>query len=115
MQRKDINTIADPPTITVQAKNAKNSKTETAPLSPKLAREIAYYFNSKPAMSNTKVFSGIWQIGGSAMLREDLKLAGIEYETYEGFADFHSLRHTLWYMAGKSRGKTSVRSKADAS
>ena len=29
------------------------------------------------------------------MLKADLEAAGIEYETDEGFADFHSLRHTF--------------------
>jgi len=36
------------------------------------------------------------------MLKEDLKLAGIDYETDDGVADFHSLRHTFGTLAARS-------------
>lgn len=45
-----------------------------------------------------QAFSGMCIDAGAEMLRPDLELAGIEYETEEGFADLHSLRHTCGNM-----------------
>jgi hypothetical protein len=36
----------------------------------------------------------MWKDAGAAMLRPDLELAGFEYETEKGVADFHALRRT---------------------
>ena len=36
------------------------------------------------------------------MLRQDLELAGIDYETDEGVVDFHSLRHTFGTLLAQS-------------
>ncbi len=83
------------PSITVQAGNAKNKKTATNPLPTQLAKDLERYFTDNPAMPHTKAFSGMWKDAGAAMLKQDLKLAGIEYKTDEGVADFHSLRHTF--------------------
>ena len=44
----------------------------------------------------------MWKDTGAAMLRPDLEFAGIEYETEEDFADFHSLRHTYGTMLTKA-------------
>jgi len=72
------------------------------PLDPDLAEEIERYFSENLAMPYTKVFPRMWKNAGARMLRPDLELAGIEYETEEGFADFHSLRHTCGTMLTKA-------------
>ncbi len=97
LKRGDI-TLETHPHITVKASNAKNKKAQTVPLSEELAKELEQYFTENLAMPHTKVFSGLWKDAGAAMLKPDLKLADIEYKTEEGFADFHSLRHTCGTM-----------------
>ncbi|MHC4539736.1 MAG: tyrosine-type recombinase/integrase [Planctomycetota bacterium] len=84
--------------ITVKARNAKNKKAQSVPLFPELAKELERYFSENLAMPHAKVFSGMWKNAGAETLRPDLELAGIEYETEEGFADFHSLRHACSTM-----------------
>ncbi len=44
-------------------------------------------------------------------MRCDLKAAGVAYETAEGVADFHSLRHTYGTIMGKAGVEFSVRQK----
>lgn len=68
-------------------------QTEFIPLKPELATELEQYFTDNPAIPHTKAFSGMWKDAGAAMLKDDLALAGIEYQNEVGFADFHSLRH----------------------
>jgi len=97
LKRGDI-TLETHPHITVKARNAKNKKAQTVPLSEELAKELEQYFTENLAMPHTKAFSGLWKDAGAAMLKPDLKLADIEYKTEEGFADFHSLRHTCGTM-----------------
>lgn len=92
-ERKDI-TLGRKPSITVRAINAKNKKTDTNPLPPKLAKDLEQYFKDNPAMPHTKVFPRMPIGKGAAMIKEDMKLAGIPYKTDEGTADFHALRHT---------------------
>lgn len=94
LERLDI-TFGIEPNITVQSINAKNNKTVTMPLQTELAKDLQQYFTDNPAMPKTKVFPKMWQRGGAKMLRKDLNLAGIEYETDDGIVDFHSLRHTF--------------------
>ena len=94
LQRRDFDLTSPLPTITVQAKNAKNKKTESVPLRTDLAAELAAYFKQNLAMPTAKAFSGIWQGESGAMIGEDLTLAKIERKTYDGHADFHALRHT---------------------
>lgn len=81
------------PTVTVEARHAKNRKAATLPINPELAGALRVHLQGKhpaalafhlPKSSHT-----------AEMIRADLKAAGIEYETDQGFADFHSLRHTF--------------------
>ena len=101
LERKDI-TFGTKPKVTVKASNAKNRKEQPVPLFPELAKELEQYFTDNPAMPHTKAFSGMWKDAGAEMLRPDLELAGIEYETEDGFADFHNLRHTCGTMLTKA-------------
>lgn len=101
LNRADI-TFGDEPKVIVRAKNAKNKKAQSVPLRPELAKELEQYFVNNLAMPHTRAFSGMWKDAGAAMLKVDLELAGIEYETEEGIADFHSLRHTFCNMLRKA-------------
>ena len=40
----------------------------------------------------------MWLNKGAAILRKDLKFADIDYIRYDGYAVFHSLRHTCGIM-----------------
>ena len=94
LKRKDV-TFGNEPKVAVQAGNAKNRKTDSIPLRPELAEDLKQYFTDYPAMPHTRVFSKMWKDAEAKMLRQDLELAGIDYETDEGVVDFHSLRHTF--------------------
>jgi len=102
LKRGDIVTIGDEPCVTIKARNAKNRKWDTLPLTAELTKELQQYFADNLAMPHTKAFSGMWKDSGAAMLKQDLELAGIEYETEEGVADFHSLRHTFGTLLAQS-------------
>jgi|GEM_PF-1869192 len=101
LQRRDI-VLGSEPKVTVQAGNAKNRKADTLPLKSELAKDLECYFKDYPALPHTKAFSGMWKDAGAEMLREDLKLAEIDYKTDEGIVDFHSLRHTFGTQLAKS-------------
>ena len=102
LKRKDIVCTGDASCVTVQARNAKNRKCESVPLRPDLAKDLEAYFQANLALPNTRAFPGLWQNYGAKMLQVDLALAGIEYETEDGFADFHALRHTFGTMLARS-------------
>lgn len=87
--------------VTVQAGNAKNRKCESVLLWPELAKDLKEYFESKLALPSTKAFLGIRK-NLAAMIKEDLELAGIEYQTDDGVCDFHALCHTFGAMLARS-------------
>ena len=88
-------------TVTIKDINAKNSKTDTLPLKPELAKHLQTYFAQNPALPKANAFENM-QAKGIYMLKKDLKEAGIDYITQDGRADFHSLRHTYGTQLAKS-------------
>ena len=100
LKRRDI--VINELKVTVQAGNAKNRKWDTLPLREELAKDLYQYFSANLGMPHTKTFSTMWKDSGAAMLKPDLELAGIEYETEDGVADFHSLRHTFGTLLARS-------------
>jgi integrase len=78
----------DPPTIICRAAYTKNGREAVQPVPPALARRLGPWISTRPA--DAPVFA--LPTRTAALLRIDLHAAGIDYETPEGFADFHSLR-----------------------
>jgi len=82
------------PTVTVEAKSAKNRKSATLPLRPDTAAELAAFLAAK--LPTAKAFAMPRPENVVVMLRGDLKSAGIAYRDDAGrVADFHSLRVTF--------------------
>jgi integrase len=77
------------PTVTGRSCYTKNGKEAVQPISAALADRLRPWLAHKaPGVS---VFEGM-RDHTAAMIRVDLKAAGIPYQTDEGVADFHSLR-----------------------
>lgn len=89
-------------TVTVQGKNAKNSKTVSIPLKSGLERKLEGYFAMNPALLYAQAFPHMQKGYGSKMIKVDLDKACIPYNNEYGKADFHSLRHTFCTMLAKS-------------
>ena len=87
---------ADPATVTVLAACSKHRREDVLPLHPRLVVLLRPWLASKPA--GQPVWPGNWATGkeAGAMLKYDLKAAGIPYVDESGrHADFHALRHTF--------------------
>src|SRR6516164_6820803 len=83
-------------TVTVQAAYSKRRRTDVLPLHPSIVAMLRPWLSRKS--ENQPVWHGNWakwkQAG--AMLRRDLKAAGILYKDENGrYGDFHALRHTF--------------------
>lgn len=95
----------DPPTITIQAKRAKNRRTVVQPIPADLAAFLKGYLAGRP--DDAAIWPGKWFHRAYVMLQRDLEACGIPYVT-DGpdgplYADFHALRHsyiTLLERAG---------------
>lgn len=89
-----------PPVVVVEAKNSKHRKRDEQPIRRDVARRLRTFIGGKPASEP------VWVLPDKAflMLKDDYAAAEppIEYETYEGFADFHSLRHTYGTRLGNA-------------
>lgn len=83
---------SDIPTVTVEASASKNRKESVLPLRRALVEILRKKFKGRKA--SDKAFIGMKAVRGAKMLRHDLENAGIPYETPEGTADFHALRHS---------------------
>jgi len=88
---------ADPPTVALPGKSAKNKKASRQPIPPAVAAALRTYLAGKPPRE--LIWGGKWRESPALMLRMDLKAAGVPY-CIEGpagneFADFHALRHTF--------------------
>ncbi|MCA8916603.1 MAG: tyrosine-type recombinase/integrase [Planctomycetes bacterium] len=81
------------PTVTVEARNAKNRRVATLPLTPGLVGALRLHLSDK--LPSALAFNMPASSHTAEMIRADLTAAGVEYETEEGFADFHALRHTF--------------------
>lgn len=81
------------PSVTVDARNAKNRKTATIPLRPGLVGLLRTHLNK--TLPAAPAFNVPTSSHTAEMLRGDLKAAGIDYEVEGRFVDFHALRHTF--------------------
>lgn len=88
-------------TILVQASYSKHRREDVVPLHASLVPMLEPWLSSKEC--GEALFPGRWAADrrGGKMLQADLKVAGIEYKTDQGYCDFHSLRHT--YISGLIR------------
>ncbi|MGI6456364.1 MAG: tyrosine-type recombinase/integrase [bacterium] len=78
------------PTVRVEAAFSKHRREDILPLTEDLIPDLRIHLSGKEA--NEKAFRVPKQ--PSIIIQEDLKNAGIPYKTSQGYADFHSLRHT---------------------
>ena len=85
-----------PPKLSVAAGYSKRRRSDSVPLHPELVKLLRPWLAQKPPQQ--PVWPGKWadRKEGAAMLRVDLKAAGIDYTDEEGrVIDFHGLRHTF--------------------
>ena len=97
---ESFNLDVETPTATVASAHTKNKKLARQPLPPDVAAELQEYLADQPA--GQPVWPGTWTERAAAMLRIDLKAAGIPYRDEENrVADFHALRHS--YISALAR------------
>jgi integrase len=77
--------------ITLTPSYTKNKKTAIVTMPKTLADDLQAYLANK--LPNTQVFRV--RRAPSEMIKKDHIAAGIEYDTNEGTADFHALRHSF--------------------
>jgi integrase len=82
---------ASPPTVTVKAAYSKHRRDDMQPIRPELAAALRPWLATKP--DDAPVFGSLTMRTGE-MIRADLERADLPYETSEGTADFHALRHS---------------------
>jgi len=82
----------DAATVTTRASTSKNRRDATLPLAPRIVARLKASWDAAPALPTAPVFPAVPRM---KTFRADLDAAGIEYETSEGFADFHALRVTF--------------------
>jgi len=91
------------PTVTVEAACSKHRREDVLPLRPDVADALRRWRQRSGGGSDALVFPTMPSSERTAaMLRADLADAGIEYETSEGVADFHALRHR--FITALARG-----------
>lgn len=84
---------AEPPTVTVEAAFSKHRRRDVLPLHPELVIMLRAWLRGVPP--DQPLFPGLAKRRTWYMVKTDLALAGIPYETPEGVADFHAAgRHT---------------------
>jgi site-specific recombinase XerD len=84
-----FNLAANPPTITCKACYTKNKKQAVQPIAQSLADLLRPWLAKKPR--GAAVFERLPHAAAD-MLKIDLEVAGIPYETDSGVVDFHALR-----------------------
>ena len=94
----------DPPTVTVRAAYSKRRRDDAQPIRPELAAALRPWLAAKA--TGATVFGPLTMRTGE-MIRADLERADIPYETSQGTADFHALRHS--YVSSLARGTASVK------
>lgn len=90
----------DPPAIQLGAEFSKNKRPASIPLHPVLVDRLKAWLAGKGVVEIDGPLFPLRTAGGglrdtAAMMRADLKAAKLEYESVDGFADFHALRHTF--------------------
>lgn len=78
-------------TVTLTKAQTKNKKFAVLTLPQTLNNELKIYTVSKAPMAQVFKIRSV----ASLMIKQDLIVAGIEYKTEDGTADFHALRHSF--------------------
>jgi hypothetical protein len=100
LRRKEIASLTassfrlddDPPTLAVEAADSKHRRKDLLPLHHDLVAKLrGWLVGLKPS---DKLFPGLAKKDTAKLMKADLKRAGLEYKSIEGFADFHATRHT---------------------
>jgi hypothetical protein len=79
-------------TLIIDATETKNSKEAKIPVPQALADMLRPWLAGK--RKGAKLWPGNWYREAAEMLRKDLAVAGVEFETNDGRLDFHATRHT---------------------
>ncbi len=87
-----FNLDSKPPTLTVEATASKHRKPDQLPLHESLIPIIRLAIEGLG--SGETLFLGLARKKTYSMIVSDLKEAEIDYQTQDGYADFHCLRHT---------------------
>ncbi len=83
----------DPPNVTVAAACSKHRRKDVLPLHPELVPSLRQWLKGLKPTDHLFPLLGTKKL--SEMIQSDLKRAGIDYRTADGFADFHAAgRHT---------------------
>ena len=109
LSRDNLDLAGDPPTVSLAAKASKRRKLDVLPLHPQLAAQLREWIGERD-----QLFLGSWYNYSAEMIRKDMETARIEwlkgapddttrdewgrsdflkYQTEDGYADFHALRH----------------------
>ena len=90
LKRESFELDDTPPTVTLEAAFSKHRREDTLPLTDELVRDLREHLAVK---SEGDLAFNVPKYAYRA-LKKDLEAAAIPYETSQGFADFHALRHT---------------------
>jgi integrase len=91
-------------TLNIKPKNEKARRGASLPLDISLSNLLKEFSSTK--LPTAKIFNVPERT--STMLQIDLRAAGIEYKTTDGYVDFHSLRHTFGTLLALSGTKPQV-------
>jgi integrase len=83
--------LSESPTVRCRAAYTKNGQDALLPLPPSLVAPLRAFLADKRA--DKPVWGKEWPKHAARTIRKDEQDAGVAYETADGFADFHSLRH----------------------
>ncbi|MDR0363306.1 MAG: site-specific integrase [Planctomycetota bacterium] len=96
LRRNSFDLKAEPATVTIEAKSAKNRRRDILPLRRETVRLLEEYFAAKPALPAAPALPMPAGSKGASIIKRDMKEAGIVRTDDLGrVADFHSLRHTF--------------------
>ncbi len=92
LRRRDLELDGDVATVKIAASVGKSRRNDIVTLEATLADELREHCANKlPEARIVYLRAG----DGAEMIRADLSWAGIEYETGDGYCDFHALRHSF--------------------
>ncbi len=91
LKKRSFNLENEPYTVTVEAAFSKHRRKDIQPLPMELIPRL------KEHLATKKPNDLAFQMPRKPIesLRRDLEAAGVDYESQEGFADFHAFRHTF--------------------
>ncbi len=90
--------------VRIKPENEKARRGAEIPLEPSLSGLIKEYSSQK--LPTARLFK--LSDSTSKMIKKDLTVADIEYETDDGYADFHALRHTFGTFLARSGTKPQI-------